>query len=336
VEAAGVRTTALVVDANRPLDSVPAIGNAGRGVVRILVTDPGPHYVAGSFKMGEERWLVPGMEVPVVIDPAQPDRFEIDWDAIPSIEDRVAANDPTLADPAAARAKAVSALRAAGLAGPDPAALPAGIAEVVAAGDEARKGATPDRFEEAMEQAARTPAPSGKTRAVVRIATSTATLNQPGMADAETGAGAGGRTTRDISGKRKAVLSVNVPGRAPYAVLDPELDIPKLHADVADAGIPALVSAGDPNEVEVLWDELPPVMEQVGQRITDALQGVSASMEAEQTAHRQLMEGMGIQQQMAASAKQVLAAITDPGQRRMMIEQYRAMGIEVDEEDLAP
>ena len=53
--------------------------------------------------------MVAGMEVPVTIDPDKPDRFEVDWDAVPDIEDRVAANDPTLADPAGARRKVAGA-----------------------------------------------------------------------------------------------------------------------------------------------------------------------------------------------------------------------------------
>jgi hypothetical protein len=56
---------------------------------------------------------VVGTEIPVRVDPERPGGFEIDWDAIPSMEERVAANDPTLADPIGAHTRAREALLAA-------------------------------------------------------------------------------------------------------------------------------------------------------------------------------------------------------------------------------
>jgi hypothetical protein len=50
---------------------------------------------------------------PVRIDPGRPRGFEIVWDAIPTIERRVVANDPTLADLLSADTRAPEALLAA-------------------------------------------------------------------------------------------------------------------------------------------------------------------------------------------------------------------------------
>ena len=63
-------------------------------------------------------------------------------------------------------------------------------------------------------------------------------------------------TTSTTSGKRKTVLAVTVPGKPPYAVLMPKLKHPRRRGDIAGAGLPALVWTTDPNDVEILWDEL--------------------------------------------------------------------------------
>jgi hypothetical protein len=322
-----VRTNALVVEAGPPVDNIPPMGNLGRGIVRVLVSEPQPVYTARELKLDEDHWLVPGMEVPLEIDPARPDEFEIDWAAIPPIEQRAAANDPTLADPGAAEAKAIAALRSSGLAGLDPAALPAGMSEVVAGVQQAQAGATPDRFAEAMNNAARAEAPPGQTRAVVLIATSTASLRFFGQ-DAS-------RWELVSHGRRKAVLAVNIPGRAPYASYQPEFERPEGQRDLIDAGLPALVSASDPHDIEVLWEEQASLGDQLSQRLSDSFQSAAAGMQAEQ----QFMQGAlggDVQQQMADSAMRVLQAITDPAQRQMMINQYRAAGIEIDESQLGP
>src|SRR4029077_5865957 len=66
--------------------------------------------LAGRMRLTEAHWLVPGMEVPVLLDPDKPERFEVQWDRVPSMEARAAANDPALADPIAARRRVASVL----------------------------------------------------------------------------------------------------------------------------------------------------------------------------------------------------------------------------------
>ena len=168
-----MRTTALVVDAEPPLTNASRWGNVGKGTVTILVHGgpDGPIYVARDLRLTEDRWLVRGMEIPVSIDPAKPERFEVEWDAIPSIEERVAANDPTLCDPSATQREIAAALESAGVSGPAPGVGRRGMAGGGVIGDEAAGDPISDRLEEAIQKAAQKPAPPGKQRAVVVIAT---------------------------------------------------------------------------------------------------------------------------------------------------------------------
>jgi hypothetical protein len=226
-----VRSTGLVVGTTDPVDNKLRLGNRRSGWVRVIADVDGNQVNAvGRFDLTEKRWLVVGMEIPVRLDPEKPGGFEIDWHAIPSMEERVAANDPTLADPIAAQKRAREALLAASGAANDPA------------------DPTPERFEKAMKYAAEQPAPAGNTRAIVHVAAITTTVRTSGSS-----------TENQISkeqvsaGRRKAVLSVNIPGQAPYALFCRRFKRPR---GMAGLIVPALVSSSDPTDVEVLWDEL--------------------------------------------------------------------------------
>jgi hypothetical protein len=346
-----------VLQAENPLDNVVRWGRASYGSVRILVDVEGtPLNVARDFKLSRDRWLVRGMEIPVAIEPSKPDAFEIEWEAIPGIEERVAANDPTLADPMGAGRKVAEAMRSAGLLGPDTNSLPGGIGQLVARSEKARKEGTPDRFAEAMDRAASEPAPPDKSRAVVLIVTALETVVEEG-GDPD---GGGGHSARRSSGKHDAVLAVNVPGRDPYAVLARRFKRPSHKTSITAAGLPALVSSTDPNDVEVLWGEIPSTETQIEQRIADRMQGVAAGMREQNEMSEQMTEalrnaskdpqgpvptpgaspipqlGKDAQAMMAANAKRALQFVQDPATRKMLIQQYRAAGIDVDESDEAP
>ena len=115
MSSAGHPMTALVVEANRPIDNRVKWGSHSLGLIRILIdSTPDPIYVAGRFKLDRDCWPVRGMELPVTIDPADPSGFTVRWEEVPSIEDRVAANDLTLADPLGTREKTMKALAASG------------------------------------------------------------------------------------------------------------------------------------------------------------------------------------------------------------------------------
>jgi len=238
-EVTAVRTSGLVVGTTDPLDNKLRLGNRNRGWVRVIADAGGNQVNAlNRFDLTEDRWLVVGMGIPVTVDPEKPGEFGIDWDAIPSMEKRVAANDPTLADPISAHQKAEEALLAASGASETPA------------------DPTPERFKKAMKYAAEQPAPGGKTRAIVHVAAITATVRSY-----ESSSGHTKSQKRVSTGKRKAVLSVNVPGQAPYALFERKFKRPR---GMAGLVVPALVSSSDPTDVEVLWDEFASMIQQLG------------------------------------------------------------------------
>jgi hypothetical protein len=265
-----------------------------------------------KIRMTEAHWLVPGMEIDVSFDPARPDRFEVEWDALASMEQRAAANDPALADPIAARRRVAHAL---GLTQAD-----TGTART-------------ERFERALERAATQPAPPGKLRAVALIATIRGRRRIVGDAD--------NVATHDqvtYARDSAAVLAVNVPGRPPYAVYLPRF---KCRVDLLEplwTALPALVSAGgpagdppgDPAGVEILWDEVPGHEAQLMDRIAGsgaAQRSRAARVDA--FAGQALPEPSQMQQLAADSARQALQYVRDPAMRKLLIDQYRAAGIDV-------
>ncbi len=345
---------ALVIEADDPLDNRMAFGRSSLGTVRILVErEPDPIYVARDFKLDRDHWPVAGMQLPVTIDPAHPESFEVRWDEVPSMMERAAANDPTLADPVGTKKKTQQALIASGAVGPAGPYRPAeAVRDVVvkAQADAAKQDdGRPDHWQESLERAAREPAPAGKKRAVVLFAASEATLRtEDSFAD-----GSGGTLVRERHGTHDVVLAVTVPGRPAYAVY-----IPKFHHKggkgvALGAGIPALVSATDPADVEVLWDELPSLKEQLRETVAEARQrvqtSVAAAAEQMEEATRQIAARAAeagppaqapagtpgvtpeMKEMMLKSAKMAISAATTPEMRRMIIEQYRLAGIPIDE-----
>ena len=303
------RTKALVVDAAAPPEGGPSLGPGAYGPLRILADlGSGSRLYDGKIRMGEAQWLVPGMELEVTYDPDRPDeRFEIDWESVPSIEARAASGDPALVDPIAARRKVAHAL---GLTQAD-----TGTART-------------ERFERALAQAATQTAPPGKLRAVALIATIRGRRRIVG--DPENAS-----THDQVTYGRPsaAVLAVNVPERPPYAVYVQRF---KCEVDLLEPlwmPLPALVSAGDPADVEILWDEVPGHNAQLMDRIAGsraAQQARSAQVDA--FAETGLPDPSHMQQLAADSAKRALQYVTDPAMRKMLIEQYRAAGIDVGED----
>ncbi len=233
------RTTALVVGATDPIDNKLRLGNRNRGWVRVIADVGGRRVNAvNRFDLTENRWLVVGMEIPVSVDPEQPGDFEIDWDAIPSMEQRVAANDPTLVDPINARQRAQEALLAA-----------IGAPETPA-------DATPERFKKAMRYVSERPEPTGKKWAIVHVSAITSTVRSDESSSEH-------NITKKLvsTGRRKAVLSVNVPGQAPYALLQRRFKRPR---GMAGLIVPAIVSSSDPTDVEMRWDEFSSMTQRLG------------------------------------------------------------------------
>ena len=301
-------TTALVVAAAVAPEGGPSVGPGSNGQVRIMADlGAGPRVYDGKIRMTEAHWLVPGMEVEVTIDPSHPDRFEINWESVPSIETRVAAGDPALTDPVGARRKVAHAL---------------GLTQADTGTDRT------ERFERALERAGAQSAPPGKLRAVVLISTIRGRRRIVG--DGENAA-----THDQVTYKRDsaAVLSVNVPGRAPYAV---HLRRFKCEVDLLDPlwmPLPALVSALDPTDVEILWDEVPGHDAQLRDRIAGSVAAQQArAAQVDAFAGQALPDRSQMQQLAADSARRALQYVQDPAMRKMLIDQYRAAGIDVGED----
>ena len=287
----GERLTALVVQADVAPEGAFRLW---RGNVQVLATLAGqPRVLAGRFRLDAHRWLVPGMDVTVDVDPTEPDSWEVDWDAVPSIEDRAAANDPTLADPVAARRKVAQAL-----------------------------GQLPDppnpRFEQSLAHAAATPAPGGQVRAVVKVATIRGNMDTDDR----------GNSARTMTGTSAAVLSVWIPGQPPYAVYEKKFKLPRGRIEVTGAGLPALVDVGDRTKVTILWDEVPNAMAQVQQRMAHAVQQVQAAPAPPTLVPPPADPSVS---PMVQGARIALAQVTDPRQRQAMIEAYRAAGIPIED-----
>jgi hypothetical protein len=353
VSAEAQRRIALVVEADDPLDNLAearravslVTGRQSLGVVRILIDAEAPIYVARGFELDRDHWPVRGMQLPVTIDPADPGSFEVNWDEVPSMQQRAAANDATLADPVGTRQRTMEALIAAGVAGSGVsppqddagAVLVAGQALAVEMGTSDH---APDHFQESMDAAAQQPAPAGKTRAVVLIAASEATLRAM--------RGESLVWAPDRHGTHEAVLAVNIPGRAPYAVFKQRFKHPDGKGGSVGAGLPALVSSTDPSDVEVLWNEMLSVRAHDRQTRDTALSDANERLARFEARMTEVSSGLPpappvvagplgtpqippqAREMMIKTAKLALESVP-PAMRASLIQQYRMAGITIDE-----
>ena len=352
----GERTTALVVEAELPLDNLIKVGKRAQGSVRILVGE-GPDQIytlGGRHKRDKDHWLVPGMEVPVSIDPAHPDAFEIIWDEIPGMPELAAANEPALVDPIGTRQKVSEAVIAATSA-VDTSAMPGELGEAVAKAQR-ESAQTPDTIADQLAQAEQEPAPAGKQRGLVLVATSALKVVSEGGDD-----NIPTQTYETSQGKHDAVLSVHVPGQEPYAVYKEKLKQPRKSALAHGVGIPALVSLSDPSDIELDWSgaeaagavQLGERMDAATEKMQRAQQMLSGQPAQGQTGELEqafakatedaIKQGPPpnmpttpqitpqMRQMMVQNAKMALAN-TPPQMREMLIQQYRMAGIEIDDQ----
>ena len=261
-----LRRPALVTHVEAPPQGAPHHGALSRGTIRVIVDlGSGPVEVAGTFRFADDHWLVRGMDVTVLVDPARPTEFDVDWTSVASMSDRVAANDPALADPFAAGRR---------------------VAQAVGLTREDTGTRRQDRFGELMTAAAAAPPVAGKLRAVVLVATIRGRM--------EIGGSEPGPSTTEITVHRnsEAVLAVNIPGRPPYAVLVRHFKFPRRQSDITGAGLPALVSATDPNDVDVQWDDVPSVAAQLADRMSASMSAAQDRMARQQSISAQIMAAM--------------------------------------------
>lgn len=241
------RAIALVVSAEAPPQGAPSFGQEAQGIIRVLVDR---RQLTATARYSDKHWLVRGMEVPVFLDPARPDTFAVDWDAVGDMASRASANDPALADPVGAAQRVAQAL-----------GVPLGDLRVT----------SPVQLREALTKAAAAPAPTGRVRAVILVST---VRGRYSGSDAH-----GNNTSLTLHRSSEAVLSVNVPGRAPYAVFTPKFKIP--HGRGLHFGpLPGLVTATDPHDVEILWDEAPTLTDMVNNRMAESAQRTNEQIAA--------------------------------------------------------
>lgn len=243
------------------------------------------------------------MQVPIAVDEDDPEHFDVDWDSIPTIEQRVAAQDPTLVDPRSAHSATLEAISTATVRGP-------------AALEEAHQWGQPDHtdgFDTAMSGASSQPASDGKARAVILVATMRVYVfdNDTGDYDRE-------RAWPMSRHGAEAVLSVNVPGRAPYAVLEPALKFPRSKPSTHPWCLPASVSLADDHDIEIVWDEVPDRLsrhEQNERRKQQQAAGEAAGRQLQQERLAQMNEMMARLPGAIAAAQSVgtPGALTPPG-----------------------
>lgn len=339
-----VRVAGLVTAANAPPQGAPSYGANSRGTIQVLIDDPVAgrrRQLAAAFKFAGRHWVVPGMEVPVFLDPASPDTFEVDWQAVPAMQEQAEANHPALADPFAAARQ---------------------VAESIGIRPSEKTAARYERFRQAVAEASQQPAPPGRLRAVALAVTIRGRYHS-----GESNAGGSGGFV-SLPSSSAAVLSVTVPGRPPYAVYLPRFSYPRKHLSLPGEALPALVSAADPRDVEIRWDEMTPLGDQIAGRMADSARAsnqlIAALSEQIQAATAQATApakpgapedhqpdvstaanpaGMpapaaGLPPQarqiMIENLRRSLQYVTSPRQRQMMLDQYRAMGIDLTPEEL--
>jgi hypothetical protein len=346
--------TALVVGANDPLDNRLRLGGDYNGWVGVLVNGA---YAVRRFRLDRDHWLVRGMDIPVVVDSDNPGAFDIAWDQIPSIEQRVAAQDPALTDPIGTYKRVLEAIIAAGVAGAGIAAPPQpGVGTIMrnALRGALRGGQSLGRdpflptlhahaplfqqgdtsvvsgqFDESIQNIAATPAPPGKVRAGVLFSAHVATLKSESDEHSSS-------HYYERHGKHEVVLSVTVPGAAPYATHIAKFDHKKGKAATGYmAAMPALVSATDRDDLEVQWDELLSLrqMRKQGKQMAAeriaALQQQQAAVMQAASAPMAPPTGLDHMESLKHSARVALEAAGDSPYRKAVIDQFRSVGVKI-------
>jgi hypothetical protein len=328
VDDSKTRATALVISADAPPQGAPKSGSYSHGTIRIVVDTPaGAHrQLSASFPFADNHWVVAGMEVPVLLDPLQLDSFEVDWSGVPTMQEQVAANEAALADPFAASRR---------------------IAEAVGITPSEKTASQYERFQKAVNEASTKPTQRDSLRAVAMLAT------VRGRYDSGDSGDDGGSTGSGVSlmSNSPAVLSVWIPGEAPYAAYLPKFKVPRKHIVIPGEPLDVLVKTSDRQDVEILWSELPGIVDQVAARASDSaaansklISAMSEQIEAATAAaaaspNSPNVAGTGMppamRQMLVDNLKRSLMYMNNPAQRQQIIDQYKAMGVEITPEELA-
>ncbi len=241
------RVTGLVLAADAPPQGAPSRGPHSKGTIRVVIDSAatGRRVLGAPLRYTDAHWLAMGMPVPVAVDPVHPEVFVVDWAAVPPMQQQAEANHPALADPFTAARQVAAA---------------AGVAP------NEKTAARADRFRAEVAQAATKPAPAGRLRAVAIVATVRGRFETTGGDADGSGPTSSGVT---LNANSAAVLSVAVPGRPPYAVYLAKFKIPSRRLSIPGEPMPVLVSATNPRDIEILWDEMPSMGDQIAARMAD-------------------------------------------------------------------
>jgi hypothetical protein len=327
------RATALVTDTERPVENFN--GERGSYARTQILVDLGSGPVVGlrDLPLDPEHWLTIGQSIPVVVDRTNPNDFAVDWSAVPSIAQRVDAQDPTLVDPMGARLTSWDALSAAGLHTPDMDEVAPQVLQVELAAMRAKYVSAAQAFATQVAAATNAAAPEGYQRGVVLIATTTARWTGTSATNLH----------REVIGVHTVVLAVSVPGKAPYALLVKSFQHELRAYDENNPGMPALVSATDPAKVQVQWNEMstPRDQERSAQQhwsgYAESRVALLQQHDSEVAAAQSAVPGVPLppdptadpKAAAIANAKATLARMS-PIAQPAMIEYYRSIGIEVD------
>jgi hypothetical protein len=320
--------TALVISADAPPQGAPRSGSYSHGTIRIMVDTPaGSHrQLSAGFAFADNHWVVAGMDVPVLLDPLQPDSFEVDWSGVPTMQEQVAANEPALADPFAASRR---------------------IAKAVGITPSEKAASQYERFQKAVAEASSKSTQPDSLRAVAMLATVRGRYDSGESGDDGGSSGSG----VPFMSNSPAVLSVWIPGEAPYAAYLPKFKVPRNRTVIPGEAMDVLVKTSDQQDVEILWSELPGIADQVAARASDSaaansklMSAMSEQIEAATAAaaaspNGPNMAGTGMppamRQMLVDNLKRSLMYMNDPAKRQQVIDQYKAMGVEISPEELA-
>ncbi|HEY1485262.1 MAG TPA: hypothetical protein VGF84_04095 [Micromonosporaceae bacterium] len=289
-----MKVTALVCRAGlRPLNK----SMAGYGDWTTVVTDigNGPVRITSMVNLDRDRWLLPGSHVTIDLAPervGEARSYTLEWDSVPPIQDRVAANDPVVTEPRAAIAAAEAAMASAGRIRP----MPPGKTYVPRSYPVHNLSAWTAACDEAIAATATQPAPPGRAR-VVAIVVGLRLLmrheNRDIFGNRLTGGGEQnlrqGTQYRRPLGGTEAVFALTAPGRAPRAVFVPKFAAPSAKDVSVQPTIypflPATVAADGSGPVEIRWDEVLDLRAQTGQYTGRAHQQAAAVFQAEAESH---------------------------------------------------
>jgi hypothetical protein len=284
--------TALVCRAGlRPLN----MSMAGYGDWTTVVTDigDGPVRITSMVSLDRDRWLLPGSQV--TIDLA-PDRvgatrsYTIEWDSVPPIQDRVAANDPVVTEPRAAMAAAETAIASSGRIRP----MPPGKIYLPRSYPVRDLSAWTAACDEAIAATATLPAPPGMVRVIaivvgVRLLMRHENRDIFGNHPIEDQNFRQGTQYRRPHGSTEAVFALAAPRRAPRAVFVSKFTAPSAKDLSVQPTIypflPAVVAADGSGSVRIVWDEVLDLRAQTGQYTGRAHQQAAAAFQAEAQSH---------------------------------------------------